>query len=358
MIGAFLLTGCGFSETDRARDRTENAEHPAGLAANTRGLSKVTRGASFAATTADEGRAAEVGRDILQAGGNATDAAAAMYFALAVTLPSAASLGASGACVVHNDKTKKAEAFVFAPVAAPGPIRGQSFSVPSGVRAITLMHVRHGSLRWEQTVSPGERMARFGVPVSRGLSRDLQAGGGLIGADAEARRIFGTAAEGASLVQPDLAATLGAIRQRGGGEFFQGAFARTFSEQVSLAGGSLPFETLRSTVPQASAPLTETHYRSRVYTAPAPAAGAAAMAGWKGQQPGGSAPADSGGFAGFAAGDVRGGAPARRPPAGPPFGGPLVGARPGTPARVPAAPAPGGSPPWVGKSRNARGTLP
>ncbi len=55
-----------------------------------------------------------------------------MYFALAVTLPSAASLGASGACVVHNEKTKKAEAFVFPPIAAPGGVRGTPFSVRAG----------------------------------------------------------------------------------------------------------------------------------------------------------------------------------------------------------------------------------
>jgi gamma-glutamyltranspeptidase/glutathione hydrolase len=44
------------------------------------------------------------------------------------------------------------------------------------VRAITLMHVRHGQSRWEATVAPAERLARLGVPVSRALSRDLQAG--------------------------------------------------------------------------------------------------------------------------------------------------------------------------------------
>ena len=53
--------------------------------------------------------------------------------------------GASGACIVHNDKTKAAEAFVFPPIAAQGTVGGQPFIVPSGVRAITLMHVRHGS---------------------------------------------------------------------------------------------------------------------------------------------------------------------------------------------------------------------
>ena len=81
-------------------------------------------------SSADESRAAEVGRDVLQGGGNATDAAVAMYFALAVTLPSAAGLGASGACIVHDDKTKAAEAFVFPPIAAPGTISGQPFTVP------------------------------------------------------------------------------------------------------------------------------------------------------------------------------------------------------------------------------------
>lgn len=309
-VGLFLLTGCGFSETDRQRDRDENASNPAGLTASRRGLSPVTKGTSFAAVTAEEGRAAEIGRDILLAGGNATDAAVAMYFALAVTLPSAASLGASGACVVHNEKTKKAEAFVFPPVAAPGAVKGTPFSVPVGVRAITLMHVRHGQLRWEQTVSPAERLARFGFPVSRALARDLQAGGALLGADAEARRIFGAVGEGTPLMQPDLATVLGSIRQRGGAEFFQGALSRTFSEQVSQAGGSLPVDTLRSALPISTAPQSVSQYRSRVYVAPSPAAGAAALAGWNGTPPTGGTPADSGGFAGFAAVDSKGGAAA------------------------------------------------
>ncbi len=310
LVGALLLSGCGFSETDRARDRAENAENPAGLPQNKRTFSPISKGSSFAATTAEESRAAEVGREILEAGGNATDAAVAMYFALSVTLPSAASLGASGACIVHNDKTKKAEAFVFPPVAAPGAVKGTPFSVPAGVRAITLMHVRHGQLRWEQTVSPAERMARFGFQVSRALARDLQAGGALLGADAEARRIFGSVSEGALLTQPDLAAVLGSIRQRGGAEFFQGALARTFSEQVSQAGGSLPVDALRAAVPIASEPMSVSHYRRRVYVAPAPAAGPSVLAGWNGQQPGGGTPVDSGGFAGFAAVDSKGGAAA------------------------------------------------
>jgi gamma-glutamyltranspeptidase / glutathione hydrolase len=306
LAGLFMLAACGRSETDIQTERAEQAANPGGIVPAKLGLSRVVAdsvSSPFSAVAADESRAAEVGRDVLLAGGNAADAAVAMYFAMAVTLPSAASLGASGACIVHNDRTKAAEAFVFPPIAASGTVGGQAFTVPSGVRAITLMHVRHGQLRWEATVAPAERLARLGVPVSRALARDLRAAGAALGGDREAGRIFGGAmAEGTTLTQPELAGTLGAIRQRGGADFFQGQLARTMSERL---GGSLSVDALRAAVPQASAPVSESHYRSRVYVAPPPAAGASALAGWKGQAPSGATPPDSGGFAGLAAVDGR-----------------------------------------------------
>ena len=300
----FMLAACGRSETDVAGEAAAQAANPAGLSPGKGGLSRTIAVGGFSAVSADESRAAEIGRDILQAGGNATDAAVAMYFAMAVTLPSAASLGASGACIVHDDKTKAAEAFVFPPVAAPGSVSGQPFTVPSGVRSITLMHVRHGQLRWEATVAPAERLARLGVPVSRALARDLQAGGSML----NSRAFSGALAEGSTLTQPELAGTLGAIRQRGGADFFQGQLARTIAEQMS---GSLPVEALRAAVPQASVPMSESYgMRRKVYVAPSPAGGASALAGWKGQAPGGPTPTDSGGFAGLAAVDGKAGAAA------------------------------------------------
>src|SRR5476651_875872 len=141
-----VLSACGGNET---KDRY--SDDPSGGNPNRAGIAgMLTGGAKFAAASADESLAAEVGRDILSSGGNATDAAVAMYFTMAVTLPSAAGLGASGVCIVHNAKTRAAESFVFAPQPAPGPIRGQSFVVPVGPRAITLMQIRHGKLQWAQ----------------------------------------------------------------------------------------------------------------------------------------------------------------------------------------------------------------
>ena len=276
----------------------------------------MTGGAKFAAASADESLAAEIGRDVLASGGNATDAATAMYFAMAVTLPSAAGLGASGVCIVHNAKTRAAESFSFAPQPAPGAIKGQSFMVPVGPRAITLMQIRHGRLKWAQLLAPAERLARNGFPVPRALSRDLQAGATMLGADSEARRIYGkgggtAVTEGDSWAQTDLAATIGVLRQRGGGDFFSGNFARLFSTQITSMGGSLPLDTLRGALPVSGAPASESNGGFKVYVAPAPMAGASALAGWNNQAPPSSAvPTNTGGISGFAAVDADGNAAA------------------------------------------------
>jgi gamma-glutamyltranspeptidase/glutathione hydrolase len=310
---AFVLASCGGSETSN-----ENLMNPTGQPPSAAPLAGVFRGGgnTFAAVSADESKAAEVGRDILSAGGNATDAAVAMYFAMAVTLPSAAGLGATGACVVHDSKTRAGESFVFAPVAAPGPINGVTFAVPSGVRAVTLMHVRHGQMRWEATVAPAERLARVGVPVSRALSRDLQVGAASLGADSEARRIYGrgtgtAVTEGDHFVQLDLAATLGIIRSRGGADFFAGTLARTISDQVSRMGGSLTLESLRNTIPVAGAPLSQDYRGFKVYVAPSPMAGPRVLAGWNGEpEPPASVSTNSEGISGFVVVDSKGGAAA------------------------------------------------
>jgi len=308
VAAVFLLSACGRNEVDRA-----NQVNPSNAPPNRSGLSALLGGASkFAAASADEGLAAEIGRDVLAGGGNAVDAAVAMYFALAVTLPSAAGLGAAGACIVHDAKTRQGESFVFAPQAAPGAINGVSIMIPSGVRAITLMHIRHGKLRWEQILAPAERLARVGFPVPRALSRDLQAGAAALGADSEARRIYGkgtgTAITEGDIWKPlDLAATIGTLRSRGGGDFFAGNFASLLSRQVASIGGNLPMESLRNAIPKAGPPDSEDNGGYKVYVAPAPMAGASALAGWNGRPaPSTAVPTNSEGISGFAAVDATG----------------------------------------------------
>ena len=219
------------------------------------------------ALAADEPHAALIGRNVLGNGGNAQDAAVAMYFAMAVTLPSRAGLGGGGVCLVFDHGDKAAEMIEFLPQA--GPSGGV---VPRGVRAMAALNARYGLSRWEPLVAPAENLARFGHPVSRALARDLARAAARIESDRELSRIFrsGTGrlpGEGDRVMQPDLASVLAGIRLQGAGYLHSGAFTRRFAEAASAAGQRLSPTELRGVLPRFQAPAqlrfgTETLYFS------------------------------------------------------------------------------------------------
>ncbi len=203
---------------------------------------------------ADEPRAATIGRDVLSAGGTAADAATAVYFALSVTMPSAASLGGGGVCIVHDWKTKKTETLDFLPRPPKAIPAGadRPTAVPGNPRGFFALHSRFGRLRWETLVGSAENLARFGTPVSRAFAVDLARVGNALLADPNARRIFGqaggqrVAGEGETVMQFELASMLGLIRRAGPGDFYDGQAAHQLVAAVNAAGGSLSIDDLRS----------------------------------------------------------------------------------------------------------------
>ena len=206
---------------------------------------------------ADEPRAALVGRDILSAGGSAADAATAIYFALAVTLPSSAGLGGGGVCLVHDWKTATTETLEFltrAPSAVPDSATRPS-AVPANARGFFALHTKYGKMRWQQVVGPGEGLARFGFQVSRALSIDMRQVEAALAAESSILRMFGRpdgkglVAEGDFLTQVELAATLGRISRLGPGDLHGGQMAPALVEGAVAAGGSLTVEDLRAHVP-------------------------------------------------------------------------------------------------------------
>ena len=229
-------------------------------------------------TVADEPQAALVGKDVLAAGGTAADAAVAMAFTLAVTLPSRAGLGGGGACVAYTiapaspaNGVPEAIMFVPPPVQSVGG-GDRPAAVPSLPRGMYLLHARHGLLPLDSLIERAEKIARAGTTVSRAFAHDLGLVAGPLLADPGARAAFGPAGsplvEGQGMIQPDLASTMAQMRVAGIGDLYQGTLARKTEAQSALAGTPIGLVDLKADLPSFVVPATITEGDIQVAFAP------------------------------------------------------------------------------------------
>ncbi len=210
---------------------------------------------------ADEPRAVKVAQDMLAQGGTVADAGVALALTLTVTLPSRASLGGGGACLVRNgrDPTNDQRLFTGGGMFGPAPSEdapptqsveflpragreGGALGLPTLARGLYTIHAKYGKLRWEQIVAGAENMARFGVPVSRALTNDIAT------ARAEITGPSGKPlTEGDVLPQGELSDSLAALRTHGAGDLYIGKLATEF---VAGAGGAISAAALREVAPK------------------------------------------------------------------------------------------------------------
>lgn len=227
-----------------------------------------------AGVVADEPRAALVARDMLGAGGNAVDAAVAAYFAMSVTLPSAAGLGGGGVCLVHSADKTTTEVFDFLPRASAGGI----VALPGNVRGMAAVNARYGKLPWAQLVGPAENLASNGTSASRALVAELTAHGDKLLEDPQLASIF-TRPDGSllketdNLRQVDLGAALARIRANGVNEMYGGILAQKLVEAATAIGAPLTIDELRNYRVAVYAPLEQKLGDQTVFMAMPPAAG-------------------------------------------------------------------------------------
>jgi len=208
---------------------------------------------------ADDPRAALAARDVLATGGNAADAAVAAAFMMSVSLPSRASLGASGACLAYKPGDVSPQAILFEPTPG-GPGGDRPAAVPMLARGLFLLNARYGSRDFASLIAPAETAAREGIPASRALVEDLNDVAAPLLADPSSAAIFAPngapLAVGDTLIQPDLGAMLGQIREFGVGDFYDGALATNLIAAVkSAGGGAVSIDTLRNALPTVASPI-------------------------------------------------------------------------------------------------------
>jgi gamma-glutamyltranspeptidase/glutathione hydrolase len=232
---------------------------------------------------------AEAAGEILQAGGNAADAAVAMGFALAVTYPEAGNIGGGGlATVVFGGKGYFLDYRERAPAAATvdmyldargdvvagaSTIGSRAVAVPGTVRGLWELHRRFGSLPWRQLLAPSIRYAREGFIVSAQLAGRQQETLHALGGRTNFARYFGGLRRGGRFRQPELAAALERIADRGVDGFYRGETARRIVAQMRRDGGLISAADLDAYRAVWRAPLEADWAGFHVVTAPPPSSG-------------------------------------------------------------------------------------
>ena len=207
-----------------------------------------------------------VGRKVLEAGGNAIDAAVATSFAQ-VTLAVGSWVSFAGIfTLVHYDaatgnvealcapfKTFRNETEPMTIPRAPQP-SGRTALVPGFVAGAFAAHERLGSLPWADLITPAIWLAEEGFPVDAFLARTMRQREPVLTRTPEGRAIFTPdgrplPSAGETFRQPLLAETLRRIAKEGAAYFYQGEWAERFVDVVTREGGSVELADLSSYEP-------------------------------------------------------------------------------------------------------------
>ncbi|MGH6845465.1 MAG: gamma-glutamyltransferase, partial [Methylocella sp.] len=254
--------------------------------------------ASHGMVVAQEGTAAKIGVEILRRGGNAVDAAVAVGFALAVTLPRAGNLGGGGFMLVYLAKEKKTVAIDYreaAPADTPRDIflnetgeavaaksrdTGLAVGVPGTVAGLSFALRNYGSGKFSlaELVAPAVALARSGIDVEDDLADSLPHAQARLKRWPASARIFLRAdgrplSRGDRLVQPDLAAALEAIGRDGERAFYDGPVAEKIVASVRAAGGRMTLGDLKSYRAVERAPLHGFYRGHEIVAMPPPSSG-------------------------------------------------------------------------------------
>ena len=239
--------------------------------------------------------ASRAGVEMMQAGGNAVDAAVATGFALAVVHPQAGNLGGGGFMLIRMadgvthfiDYREKAPAAANADMyldAQGNVIENASLvgykaiGVPGSVAGLAYAQKTYGKLALAQVMAPAIKLAREGYALAWEDAQDLRDED--LGKFPESKRIFQRDGnyyqQGEILRQPDLARTLERIA-RNPDEFYHGAMARELAADIQKGGGLVTAGDLAHYEVKERGVIRGTYRDYDIISAPPPSSGGIAL---------------------------------------------------------------------------------
>jgi gamma-glutamyltranspeptidase/glutathione hydrolase len=247
-----------------------------------------------------EAVASRVGLNILKRGGNAVDAAVAVGFALAVTLPRAGNVGGGGFMLIYRadlDRTIAIDYRETAPAATTKDVfldangeadpfksrySGLAIGVPGTVAGLELAWRKYGSgkFAFADLIAPAIALARQGLTVDDDVADSLPLAAKALASHPSSARIYlrsdGSVPQtGDHIALDDLAATLETIAAKGGAGFYSGPVAQKIVEAVNAAGGRMTTDDLASYRAVEREPVTGTYRGYTVVSMPPPSSGGA-----------------------------------------------------------------------------------
>jgi gamma-glutamyltranspeptidase/glutathione hydrolase len=244
--------------------------------------------------------ASRAGIKMLQAGGNAVDAAVATGFALAVVHPQAGNLGGGGFLLLRN-ATGEVHFIDFrekAPSAATenmyldaqgnvlpdsdlnsSVVGYRSIGVPGSVAGLVYAEKKYGKLSLQQVIAPAIKLARDGFAFAYEDAQDIKEDEHLAQFP-ESKRLFlrngNYYQPGELFKQPELARTLERIA-KDPDDFYHGAMARELAAAIHKGGGLVTAADLAAYEVKEREPIRGTYRGYDIISAPPPSSGGVAL---------------------------------------------------------------------------------
>ena len=238
--------------------------------------------------------ASQIGADILSQGGNAVDAAVAIGFGLAVTYPSAGNLGGGGFMVIRladgtvitNDHREKAPGKASKDMFLDengDVVKGLSTrshlaaGVPGSVAGLLDVLEKYGTMTRAEVMQPAIELAAKGIILDRDLADSFARRGRDFAKYPASAAVFahetGSYQIGDLWRQPDLAASLERIKERGKAGFYQGETADLLVAEMQRGGGLISHEDLQSYRSVWREPIRGTYRGHEIVSMPPPSSG-------------------------------------------------------------------------------------